>query len=281
MARTDDLLHLNRRLIDQNKIIKSANLQLVTISNELQDANSKIREHADLKSRFVSMASHEFRTPLANIKSNAWYIKKYYDKIDKNNVLERVQKIDKHIDYMTALLDDVLTIGKSDAVKLVANVESVNLHQFVNKIVQEVQTANGNTHQVHVYLCENVPDILDTDEKFLKNIFINLLNNAIRYSPLSGEVWLNIYRNGDEINFEVCDKGLGISPGEQEKIFEPFYRSDITKDIQGTGLGLSIVKRAAELLNGKVNVDSEVGKGSTFTVTLLIRAAANVAIAVV
>jgi PAS domain S-box-containing protein len=268
MVRTNDQLQLNKRLIDQNKIIKSANLELSTLSNQLQEANKHIQEHADLKNKFMSMASHEFRTPLANIKFSAGMISRYYEKLDKDNVLSKVQGIEAQVNHMTALLDDLLTIGKDDAVKLTASVGQVDLHKFVSIIINEVHNATLGTHDIKLSISENVSPWINTDEKFLRNIFINLLTNAIKYSPGQNEVYLSIHGNGNEIYIDIKDKGLGISEDDIKKIFEPFYRTLSVEHIKGTGLGLSIVKRAVDLLNAKIEVASEIGQGSTFRVIL-------------
>ena len=272
--RTNDLLDLNRRLVDQNRVIKSANLDLITISNQLQEANVKLQEHTDLKSRFVAMASHEFRTPLANIAFSAGFLKRYLDRLSPETMIEKLQSIEKHVGQMAAMLDDVLTIGKSDAKKIEVKSSSVDLHEFVQKIIEEVQTASNSSHQVLLNIHDRVQGTLQTDEKFLRSIFINLLTNAIKYSPGRESVRMNIYQREDRICIDIVDEGMGISKPDLEKIFEPFYRVDVTQRIQGTGLGLSIVKRAVDLLEGSIEVYSEAGEGSTFTVMLPTRRAA-------
>jgi PAS domain S-box-containing protein len=266
--RTNDLLQLNRKLVDQNKVIKSANHELVVVGNQLQDANKKIKEHADLKTRFVSMASHEFRTPLANINFAASFVRRNLKKLDPESITAKLQSIETQVSHMAALLDDLLTIGKSDGVKLKMEPNSVNIQQFIAKIIDEVQTANSQSHQIQVRMDENVPCTINTDEKFLRNIFINLLNNAIKYSPEHKTVYLNISYANENLAFEIIDKGFGIHENDMVKIFEPFYRTSNSQNIQGTGLGLSIVKKAADLLNAQIQVQSTVGNGSNFTVTL-------------
>lgn len=267
MERTNDLLQLNKRLINHNRIIKSANLELFTISNDLRVANEKIKEHADLKSRFVSMASHEFRIPLANISCAAADIRDVTGS-EASEVLTKVKTIEKQVAHMVSLLDDVLTIGKDEAVKLKVNAQSIDVEPFVTGMVEDVRNAHGSSHRICVTMHEATPRSIHADEKFLRNIFINLLNNAIKYSPLSDEVYLNIYPSANAICFEVRDQGLGIESHDIEKIFEPFFRSSSIQNISGTGLGLSIVKRAADLLHARIDVKSEIGKGSVFTVSL-------------
>jgi PAS domain S-box-containing protein len=268
ITRTNDLLHLNGRLVDQNKVIKSANLELFTISNQLQEANQKIQEHADLKSRFISMASHEFRTPLANITFSSAFIRRNLEKLAPEKITQKLQGIEAQVTHMVALLDDVLTIGKADAVQLEVKNNPVDLYFFTTCIIDEVHTATGNSHTINLRMDEGSPIVVFTDAKFLRNILINLLNNAIKYSPTGCPVVIDISASDDTVTFEVIDQGMGIHQNDIDKIFEPFYRTQGTSNIQGTGLGLSIVKRAVDLLNAKIFVQSEINKGSTFVISL-------------
>lgn len=271
MDRTNDLLLLNKQLIDQNRIIKSANLELFTVTSDLKEANKKIREQADLKNKFISMASHEFRTPLANISCNAKVLKKNMKELPAKEVTYRISDIQKQVDHLFCVLDDVLTLGKDESGKLKVNLQELNIEAFVSKIVEEVMNASGGTHKIMVNMHEATPLTVASDRNFLRNIFINLLNNAIKYSPGKDQVFLDIYPDRNTISFEIRDTGIGISSDETDKIFEPFFRSQNTDGIQGTGLGLSIVKRAADLLNASIHVKSEPGKGSTFRVILPVQ----------
>lgn len=266
--RTDDLLQLNKRLIDQNKIIKSANLELLSVTTQLQEANRKIQEHADLKNKFVSMASHEFRTPLANISFSAGFIRRNFEKMDGQSIIHKINMIETQVAHMVSLLDDVLTIGKSDTVKMEVKIAPLDIVKFFSCIIQEVENAANGTHTIHFSIEDDVPDVINTDEKFLRNICINLLSNAVKYSPNSTDVYLQVSRSDDGICLSFIDKGLGISALDVEKIFEPFYRSNPVDNINGTGLGLSIVKRAADLLNARIKLDSKLAEGSTFLVFL-------------
>lgn len=267
-SRTNDLLHLNHTLVNQNKIIKSANLELYTLSNQLQEASEKIREHAEQKSKFVSIASHEFRIPLANIKGSAEFISRHYLRASPEKIIAKAYAIEKQADYMIDLMNDVLTVGKTDAPRLEAKCERVDLYHLLAKIAREVECANKNSHEIHLTFDKRIPSQINTDEKLLRNIFINLLNNAVKYSPGSKVIHFEIYCNDQEIYFHVKDHGIGINVQEVNKIFEPFYRVSTTNSIQGTGLGLFIVKRAAGLINARIKVESEPGKGSVFTVIL-------------
>jgi len=268
-TRTRDLLNLNTRLVDQNKIIKSANLELFTITNELQEANKSIQKNADSKSKFVSMASHEFRIPLANIKSAVKAIKGNGCCAENEEAMNSIMTIEAHASHMTALLDDVLTIGKSEAKKLEVSMNEVNLRDFISDMIKEVQTGSDTGHIIHMTVTTNALPTIESDQKFLRNIFLNLLNNAIKYSPDNKIIDVNIYDSSEGIAVDIIDKGIGITASDLPKIFEPFFRTDRTKFIEGTGLGLSIVKKAADLVNASIKVESEVGFGSAFTVSFL------------
>jgi len=269
LKRTQDLLQLNRKLVDQNKIIKSANLELYSITTQLKAANEKILEHADMKNRFIAMASHEFRTPLAAIKLNSSFIKRYVHRVSKEEVVQKVEGIEQNIRHMTGLLEDVLTIGKTDSLKVEMTPTHLNVRDFVDRISYEVQFATGNgSHHVMISIDNDVPVEIYADEKFLRNILTNLLTNAIKYSPGRNSVYFLATTKGGSICFQIKDEGLGIREGELTKIFEPFYRVESTTDVQGTGLGLAIVKRAADIIGATIEVESEIGKGTIFSVRM-------------
>lgn len=268
MMRTNDLLNLTRRLVDQNKIIKAANLELLLISHELQEANLRVQEHADLKNRFVDMASHEFRTPLANIALYAGFIRNHFNRLEPKNIIAKLQGIESHVSHLATLLDDVLAIGKADVTSPDVKKSFIDLADFIRKISQEAGASCNNSHPLYLRTHDNVLPHIYTDERFLRHIFVNLLNNAIKYSPNGEQVAISVYRVGHETCVEIADNGIGISQQELNKIFEPFYRTEGARNIPGAGLGLSIVKRAADLLGASIRVQSEKGKGSTFTVML-------------
>jgi PAS domain S-box-containing protein len=270
--RTENLLQLNYRLTEQNRMIKAKNQSLYSMTRQLKAANENISRHTELKNKFVSMVSHEFRTPLASIRFSAGYVKRYYAQISQEIVMTKMAEIESHINHMVNLLEDVLTIGKSDAVKIEVNPDQIDIREFAGKISQEVQCCIASLgiheHKIKVDISPAVPDKLLVDGKLLRNIFINLLTNAIKYSPDKDVVLFKVDLEGENIVFQVTDYGIGMNKEEQEKIFEPFYRTNSCKELPGTGLGLAIVKKAADLLQAQIDVISEPGEGSTFTVTL-------------
>ncbi len=235
-------------------------------TQELKTALEKERELGELKSRFVSMASHEFRTPLAAIGFASGFLKKYKDRIDIDTYNKKLDKIEDQIGHMTALLDDVLTIGKADS-KTKFNPTRIKLSDFFYQIVEEVRNATNNKHRIILNEFDNGITI-DLDQKLGRNIFINLLTNAIKFSPDKTQIIFENFIENDQLISKITDFGIGIPDDELRNLFTPFYRAKNTDTIQGTGLGLSIVKEAIEAHKGNINVMSDPINGTVFTVSL-------------
>ncbi len=236
-------------------------------THKLIEALKKEKELSELKSKFVSMASHEFRTPLSAIKFAAGFVKKYYDKAEKIKILQKAEKIETQVNHMTKLLEDVLTIGKIDSGKIKYNPVKIDIIKELKTIIEDVTVATKNSHKINFKY--NKPEYtVISDIKILRNIFINLLSNAVKFSPNADEVIFNMYANEKYVKFEVQDKGIGINPEELKSIFNPFRRGRDVETIQGTGLGLAIVKESTELLKGNIKVESKQGEGTKFTVIL-------------
>lgn len=245
---------------------KSLERQVEERTYELQRALAKEKEVVEMKSRFVSVASHEFRTPLSSIEYATRFVKENRGRINSDELSAKLESIEKQVRHMTHLLDDVLTYGKSEAGKIKLQLSTIELTDFIHRIVEEVGHSTKNTHVISLQL--NIPrPIIPTDEKLLRNIMINLLTNAIKFSPGQRYVYLDVSLDG-KLKFTVRDEGIGIPQGEFNTIFEPFERGKSVGSIQGTGLGLSIVKKAVELLNGQMKIESEVGKGTVISVTI-------------
>jgi PAS domain S-box-containing protein len=236
-------------------------------TRELHNIIKKEKELVDMKSRFVSIASHEFRTPLSSIQHVAEFIKKNKNKIDSLQLDEKLNSIEKQIKHMTHLLDDVLSYSKSEAGKIQLITSNIVLRDFVEKLIEDVGHSTKHTHTVKLELLR-VPESITTDEKLLRSILINLLTNAIKYSPKNNQVVLGVDCTLGKLIFTVQDFGMGIPDEEKEKLFDPFIRGKSVGSIQGTGLGLSIVKKAISILNGNIAFKSQLGEGTTFTVTV-------------
>ncbi len=244
--------------------------QIQERTHELITALKKEKEIGELKTKFVSMTSHEFRTPLSAIKMAAGYIRRYYDKAEKEKILLKTEKIEMQADHMTALLEDVLTIGKIENGKMKFTPEKLDFINAVKSIIEDVESATKNTHKI--ILETNVSElVINSDSKILRNIFTNLLTNAIKFSPDFDQVFVEIYAYSDHILCKVTDRGIGISKEDLKTIFTPFRRAENAETIQGTGLGLAIVKQSVDLLKGKIFVSSKEGEGTRFKILLPIK----------
>jgi PAS domain S-box-containing protein len=252
--------------------------------NILADLNQE-RELSELRNSFLSMVSHEFRTPLTTIRSSAELLERYINKLSDDKKQTHHQRIQRAVDRMTQLLDEVLLIGQAEAGKLKFEPASMDLVPWCRELVEGLQIAVGNAHRNKSHrhalaqrsLCEiaftSSSDCMDAqmDEKLLGHILTNLLSNAIKYSPEGGTVQFDLICTDSEAIFRIQDSGIGIPKSDLARLFESFQRASNVGTIQGTGLGLAIVKKAVDLHRGIISVESEVGVGTTFTVTLPLK----------
>lgn len=239
---------------------------------QLREALQKEKELVELKNKFVSIASHEFKIPLNAISSSVNALKQNLPGNAKD--LEKLDTIAVHVGRMKGLLEDVLAAGKNQVIKLKPNYQSIDLVAFLYRTMDEVSGATSYSHAFEVDFSHEFM-MMQGDEKLLRNIFVNLLSNAIKFSPGKGKVGLSARLTQENIDVTIRDYGIGISPEDSKRVFEPFNRGSNTGEIKGTGLGLSIVKRATETMGGELQFESKVGEGTTFTVTLPRRAEAG------
>jgi len=236
---------------------------------KLNKALENQKELSELKTKFVSTASHEFRTPLSAINFAAGYIKKYGAKIAPSIINKKLNKIEDQVLHMTQLLDDILIVGQADAGKMRNNPVSINLGDFIHDIIEEVSSSSKESHEIELIDAEDLKSTaIFIDEKLGRNIFVNLLSNATKFSPNAKKVTIELSSEKGYILFSITDLGIGIPKSEFKNIFVPFNRGKNVDLIQGTGLGLSIVKAAVDVLGGKIMVNSNANKGTTFTVKI-------------
>ncbi|AFY76986.1 putative ATPase [Pleurocapsa sp. PCC 7327] len=236
-------------------------------AQQMRKVLEKEKELNELKSRFVSMTSHEFRTPLATIMGYVELFKYYshnWSEEKKQDYLDRIQSAVRH---MTNLLDDVLLFNKAEAKKLELNPSLLNLQQFCHTLAEEIQLG-VKTQQTIAFSCQGNCTEAYMDEKLLGHILGNLLSNAIKYSPADSTVEFRLTCQEGEATFQIQDRGIGIPEEDLPRLFEPFHRAKNASKISGTGLGLAIVKKSVDLHGGKIAVNSKVGTGTTFTVTI-------------
>ncbi|NCJ05078.1 PAS domain S-box protein [Synechococcales cyanobacterium C] len=236
---------------------------------DVRNALEKEKELNEMKSRFVTMTSHEFRTPLATILSSSELLEHYGHKWGDEKKAHHLHQIQTSVKHMTSMLDDVLLISKSEAGKLGFSPVSMHLTQFFAEIVEELQITTS-CHQI----CLQVHDLCEpvaADPKLLRQILNNLLFNAIKYSPQGGNIYLDLSGNEAHYRFSVKDEGIGIPEVDQQQMFSSFHRASNVGNISGTGLGLAIVKKAVDLHQGQIDFQSTVGVGTTFTIELPAR----------
>jgi PAS domain S-box-containing protein len=258
--RTCELDEANMRL--QEEIRKEKEYEMM-----LQQSLSKEKDLNELKTRFISTASHEFRTPLTSIALSAGLIQRYSKKWTADKFNEHVERIQSSIKYLTKLLDDVLTISRTESGKIAYEPSTIELKKFCEELLTEIGSYITDKHNLMFnYGLQKKYFMLD--EKLLKFMLSNLLSNAFKYSPLGGKVFFTVSSSKSNLIFVISDEGFGIPEVDKNLIYEPFHRSKNSIDIQGTGLGLSIVKRAVDLHGGEIWCNSEINKGTTFTIKI-------------
>jgi PAS domain S-box-containing protein len=234
---------------------------------EAHKALEKERELNDLKTKFVSIASHEFRTPLSTVLSSASLIQQYKDKGDLDKVDKHVTRIKSSVNHLTQILNDFLSLGKLEEGKIDIKNEKIQVLDFINDICEEVKSFLKEGQHIQIQCNDSVNEI-DSDTRILRNIMFNLLSNASKYSETHKNILLRCAKENNQIHFTIKDEGIGIPKEDQKHLFDRFYRASNAGNVQGTGLGLNIVRRYVELLNGKINFSSDYGKGSSFIVSI-------------
>jgi signal transduction histidine kinase len=249
--------------------LKEAQHELNQLNKTLKESLEREKELNQLKTKFVSTASHEFRTPLSAINFAAGYIKRYGDKITPSVIKKKLHKIEDQVLHMTQLLDDMLIVGQAEAGKMRNNPVSINLGNFIYDIIEEVESSSKESHEIELIDIENLKsgDIF-IDEKLGRNIFVNLLSNALKFSQDAKKVVVELSSEEKYTVISITDFGIGIPKSEFKSIFIPFNRGKNVDLIQGTGLGLSIVKEAVKSIKGKIIIKSSLGNGTTFVVKI-------------
>ncbi|MBI3135277.1 MAG: hybrid sensor histidine kinase/response regulator [Bacteroidetes bacterium] len=261
---------LERRVEERTRGLHQVMVELELSKAETEEALRKEKELNELKSRFVTMASHEFRTPLSTILSSLDLILRY-------SADEHLAKRTKHIDRirvtiknLTCLLDDFLSLGKLDGGAITASPELFDLKPFCEQVTSEMQLLAKNEQIIH-YQYLGTQTVVSMDPKIMKNILINLLSNACKFSGEESEILFTVRNQGDRIEMIVKDQGIGIPENEQKHMFSSFFRASNALNIQGTGLGLNIVLRYVEMMKGTISFASG-ENGTAFTLTFPVNA---------
>jgi PAS domain S-box-containing protein len=252
---------INRILVVEKNITPQKQAEI-----RLQKNFEKERELNEMKSRFVSMASHEFRTPLTTINSSAGLIQNYLDKGMLDKAPKHVERIRNSVRNLTSILNDFLSLEKLESGKINIDLKDCKLHTTIAEVAEEFDQYKKQGQQIKISGDKNLT--VASDQNLIKNILINLVSNALKYSPENSEVLVAFVDNGESVSLQVTDKGIGIPAKDKENMFERFFRAGNVTNIEGTGLGLTIVKRYLDLLGGQIDFESEEGRGTTFKIDI-------------
>lgn len=251
---------------ERTGFLKNIVKTLEQAKDEVYNSLLKEKEVNQLKTQFVSVASHEFRTPLSSIQLSASLIEQYYDKLNRDKVLYHLNKIKSSVNYITAILNDFLSVESIESGKLKTDLKEIDLKVLMDEIVMQM-SLQAKPGQKIDYIKNGVADTILVDENLLRHCVFNLVSNAIKYSGEDGVVELKTSKNEKQCIISVKDNGTGIPAEDQAHLFEPFFRAGNIGTIQGTGLGLNIVKRYVELMHGEISFKSN-DKGTTFEIAL-------------
>jgi hypothetical protein len=227
-------------------------------TQELEISLQKEIELGDLKTRFVSMASHEFRTPLTAILSSATLIEKYQQETDQEKRLLHINRIKSSVSNLTEILEEFLSAGKLEDGKIELNLSTIPLSLFFENVVTELSAFRKGNQQI-ILEFEGLPTF-HSDSSILRKILLNGLSNALKFS--NKNVILRLQATEEFIEINIIDEGVGISQEDQKHLFERFFRGGNVNVIQGTGLGLHLIDRYLELLGGEIKITSELNKGT-------------------
>jgi PAS domain S-box-containing protein len=259
---------LEAKVEERTVILKEALQKLRQSQNELSEALDKEKQLNEIKSRFVSMASHEFRTPLSTVLSSASLLSKYTKENEQDKRNRHIDKIKNSVKHLNDILEDFLSLGKLDEGKVESHTVVFNLMEFIGEIADEMNGLVKRGQRIE-YIHDGDTNAI-TDKKLLKNILINLIGNAIKFSGEGSLIEIKSSSNQGIAVISVADQGIGISKEDQEHLFSSFFRGANATNIQGTGLGLHIVKRYLDLIEGEVHLQSELNKGTVITFTIPI-----------
>ncbi len=245
-------------------IIKNIS-KLKKAEEDLREALKIERNLGELKSRFVSMASHEFRTPLSTVLSSAYLIEKYTSGEDQPKREKHLQRIVSSVNMLTDILNDFLSLGKMEEGKLQAKFSEFNIEEMIHATLEEIKNNLKKDQQIN-YQHQGNPNVF-LDNSLLKHIVMNLVSNASKFSSDTSTIDIKTTNQNEQIILSVKDNGIGISQEDQQHLTERFFRGTNAGNIQGTGLGLHIISKYAELMHGKMQCKSELEKGTEFVVT--------------
>ena len=256
---------LEKQVGNRTLILQEAITELEKTKNELNQALDKEKELNELKSRFVSMASHEFRTPLATIMSSLSLVKAYGEQNDSVKQSRHIQKIKSSIGNLTDILNDFLSVSKLEEGKVEHVQEQFEIQRYIKEVISEMELFCKTGQKISYH--HTGGEMVLLDKKLIKHILYNLLSNAVKFSAENKKITISTERTETEFKISVEDQGIGISQKDQKHLFQRFFRGKNASNIQGTGLGLNIIENYIELMNGTINFTSVENEGTTFNLS--------------
>jgi len=258
----DHNIKLEKEVAERTESLEQIVQMLEQAKDEVSRSLLKEQEINQMKTRFVSMASHEFRTPLSSIQLSASLIEHYYDRIDKLKIFGHLAKIKSAVGSLTDILNDFLSVERIESGKVVPSAGEFDIKALCDDIIEGIKLQAKPKQRINYIHKGNIKVV--ADNAMLQHCIINLLSNAVKYSGEDGVVTLTTDKTPQNLSIKVTDNGIGIPTDEQPHLFEPFFRASNVSDVSGTGLGLNIVKRYTELMNGTMEVKSMPKKGTAF-----------------
>ncbi|MES2621535.1 MAG: PAS domain-containing sensor histidine kinase [Bacteroidota bacterium] len=259
-------IDLERKVEDRTMMLRETLAQLEQSKDELAESLEKEKELSDLKTRFVSTVSHEFRTPLSTVLSSAALLSKYVTSEDQQKRDRHIVRIKESVKHLSGMLEDLLSLGKLEEGLIEAKLESFACEEFMKEFISEMQEIAKPEQKIK--FSHSGSNQVVSDKRLLKNILNNLVSNAIKFSPEDAVIEIHCSNENDLVTLSVADKGIGISEEDRQHLFERFFRARNAFNIEGTGLGLHIVSKYVELLHGTIDLQSEIDKGSTFIISI-------------
>lgn len=259
--------HLEELVKDRTQTLNETIEALTLTKEEVSNTLEKEKELNKIKSRLLSMASHEFRTPLSTIQLSTSLIQRYIEDLNNPKIETHIHKIKNAIANLTAILNDFLLLEKAESNKITLEISTFNLHDFIKEIIGELKLLTKKKQKI-ISIPNTEITLVKLDKNLVKNCIINLVSNAIKYSGEETEIELWTSITDKTITLNVKDNGIGIPEEEQKHLFEAFFRAHNTGTIPGTGLGLHIVSRYVSLMNGTISFKSAIDKGTLFTIEL-------------
>jgi PAS domain S-box-containing protein len=258
---------LEKKVEDRTKMLRETLSALELSKEELSESLEKEKELGELKSRFVTMASHEFKTPLSTILSSAYLLEQYNELPASDKRQRHINRIKNAVGDMKLILDDFLSLGKLEEGLIQAheeNIDAESTFHVISNVISEMKVNLKKGQQIR-FNHMGAKNVL-LDKNLIKNILVNLLSNAIKFSPENGIIEVFCTITQDNFSLSVKDPGIGISEEDKQHLFERFFRAKNAINIQGTGLGLHIVGKYLELMNGTIEMQSTLNEGSSFTI---------------